>query len=201
MIGKTFGRLTVAELLPERNKHKQKQYVCLCACGNTTITLGTRLRTGHTRSCGCIHSEGLRKTHGMTGTSTHKAWLSMKGRCSESSSKSAHYFERGISYCDNWESFENFLSDMGEAPKGATLDRINNDIGYSKENCRWADRKDQARNRTTSKLNIDDAAAILTMKKYGVRDIDVAMSFGICEASVSHVVHKRNWSDASCMPV
>jgi len=79
---------------------------------------------------------------------TYQSWASMIKRCKTDK----RYFSRGIKVCYKWYSFENFFSDMGEQPAGKTLERINNNLGYLKSNCRWASRKEQARNRRTNRL-------------------------------------------------
>jgi len=86
----------------------------------------------------------MAKTHGMSKTSVYKTWASMKRRCNDKNNK--RYGGRGISYCDRWEKFENFLFDMGDRPGKLTLDRTNNDGNYTPENCRWATMEQQANN-------------------------------------------------------
>lgn len=83
---------------------------------------------------------------------TYRSWESMKSRCKGTSSKCdrPNYFERGITFCKEWEYFSDFLSDMGIRPEGKTLDRINNDLGYFKENCRWATSSEQMRNKRSN---------------------------------------------------
>ncbi len=97
-------------------------------------------------SCGC-----QKKKHGMTSSPTFKSWESMIWRCKSESQK--YYFQKGVSVCERWESsFEAFFEDMGERPDGATIDRIDNSKGYEKDNCRWATKQQQARNRTNNKI-------------------------------------------------
>lgn len=91
--------------------------------------------------------------HRMAGTSTYKCWGRMKERCLDKKHKSfKRYGGRGITICDRWIKFENFLADMGEKPDGLTLDRKDNDGNYTLENCQWSTPKQQTRNRSTSRL-------------------------------------------------
>lgn len=128
-----------------------KRVIAACECGGTTETYATKIKTGRTKSCGCLRIKKITK-HGMHKTSTYKAWLRMKQRCSSTNKKTKKwYYDRGITVCESWEKFENFLNDMGNMPKDKTsLDRINNDLGYFKENCRWATSKEQGNNRRTN---------------------------------------------------
>lgn len=90
-------------------------------------------------------------THGGCYTRAYRSWRGMKGRClNKNHDRYSYYGGRGITVCDRWLSFENFLADMGEPPLGKTLDRIDNEGAYEKTNCRWASRKEQNRNTRVS---------------------------------------------------
>lgn len=158
LIGCRFGRLVAVECV-DRAKYvmigtvrKQKPTVwrCMCDCGAIVDVAYPNLTRGHTASCGCLKSEGTRTTHGKSKSPEHKAWLKMRERCSNATSKDyPDYGGRGISVDPEWaESFEAFYRDMGSKPSGRhSVERINVDGDYEKANCVWATPIEQANNK------------------------------------------------------
>lgn len=126
---------------------------CRCECGTIRAVQGSSLKLGTTKSCGCTASDWCR-THGMEGTRIYNTWAGMIQRCTNPKARWYHrYGGRGITVCQLWrDSFQSFYDDMGEAPTGRSLDRIDNDGHYQKDNCRWATRTEQIRNRQTTRM-------------------------------------------------
>lgn len=149
--GRRFERLVAIEPT-EKRLGRKVIWSCRCDCGNIKDVPIDALNAGRVKSCGCLRKE-QNTTHGMKGTPTYKAWKSMRQRCKNKNDP--HYPDyggRGITVCERWESFENFLADMGERPSDdLSIDRINNDGNYEPGNCRWTDRFTQARNRRNTK--------------------------------------------------
>lgn len=155
--GETFGKLTVLSKV-EPHRHRTK-FTCACECGNTTIVVGSDLKTGNTTSCGCV-----KKTTGLTSnlkhgaasrmTGAYRSWRSMKQRCTnENSPNWKTYGGNGVTVCSKWlESFDNFIADMGERPEGYSLERMDVTKGYSPENCKWIPLKDQCKNKRNTVL-------------------------------------------------
>jgi len=161
LIGQKFGRLLPIKCVG-KNNNRECLWLCKCECGNEKIISGRSLRSGATRSCGCLQKEFIifkNTKHGHAKrdkkSKTHIAWGHMIDRCTNVNNKYyKDYGGRGITICDRWqkpngEGFRNFLKDMGECPPGLSLDRIDNNKllnSYSPKNCRWATDIQQHRN-------------------------------------------------------
>lgn len=195
-IGEQFDRLFVLDIYKINGASKA---YCICNCGNTKVTLVSSLRRGCTRSCGCLNAENTQlkglnnRRHGHSRrldggrSKSYKLWSSMIRRCHTPSSSGFHkYGAKGVIVCKEWrESFETFLKDMGEPPKGLSIDRIDNSKGYSKDNCRWATAKQQARNKTTTfKITIDGETKSL---------IDWVERYKMVEYATVNCRLKRGW--------
>lgn len=197
-IGEKYGRLTVASL--EGRRHAKKLWRCNCECGGSTVTTTQKLRSGHTKSCGCYAREVsskngiLNASHGHArskNSRTYSTWKAMMTRCTNEKAKSyAKYGGRGINVCERWRVFDNFLADMGERPEGTTIDRINNHAGYSVENCRWATPAQQSRNQTTTKLTEEAAKEI---KKMLGSQKEIAKKFGVSSSTIGYIKRGYTW--------
>lgn len=164
MIGTRFGRLIVVSDAPARDGARYWQ--CACDCGGESIVSTESLKAGNTKSCGCLQAELRKKGRFIHGDACgshlrirpsreYSIWSSMKKRCINPRSNNFKYYGgRGIKVCDVWfTSFAAFLRDMGRAPVGHSIDRIDNDGNYEPGNCRWATSKTQRLNQRQRQKN------------------------------------------------
>ena len=164
-IGDNFGLLTVVERASNYVSlagTKHSRWKCECLCGNVVVVRASSLSCKDTKSCGCYREEYF-VTHGLTGTAEWWSWAGMRQRCLNPAHASyANYGGRGIFVCEAWlRSFEAFLQDMGKKPSDQySLERIDNDGPYSKDNCKWENRANQAFNQRMRKENTSGVVGV-----------------------------------------
>lgn len=155
MKSKRFGKFTVLAIA-SKNKSGDLTWLCKCDCGNEKVIVGTCLRNGSSKSCGCLCKEKNRKIqtkHGKRKTRIYGIWAGMKQRClNPSNQKYKNYGGRGIEICNRWMNFENFYKDMGDPPIDYSIDRIDNDGNYEPSNCKWSTNIEQSNNTTTNRV-------------------------------------------------
>lgn len=149
--GNTYGKLSVVGLHSKSADKRLSFWDCECECGTKKVVRGDSLKSGKSRSCGCL-SVAIATSHGMHGTPFYKAWVSMKQRClNEKCPSYSNYGGRGITVCRRWVKFENFHKDMYPTyAKGLQLDRKNNNGNYTPSNCRWVTSSENSKNRRNS---------------------------------------------------
>lgn len=202
------SRLKILSLEPElRGKHKNIYfYKCLCSCGNFTSIARQHLLSNKTRSCGCLKKDISKKigqrsiTHGLSKTPTYQSYNSMLTRCLNKDYDSYKiYGGRGITICHEWiNSFDCFLKDMGKRPSlKHSLDRIDNNKGYCKENCRWASKTEQNRNSRQCKLTKKDISEIKMLISFNVREQEIARIYKVTYENILNIKYNKTWKDIS----
>ena len=167
-VGSVYGRLTVLATGVKPNTYKYYA-VCQCSCGSKPKLIRIDgIRNGGVQSCGCLHKQRSTK-HGNWNHPLYPVWRGMLRRCYNTKDKRfVHYGGRGIDVCERWHDLNNFIQDMYPTYRcDLQLDRIDNDSGYSPDNCHWATLKEQANNKS-SNVVLEHNGKSLTLAEWSV---------------------------------
>jgi hypothetical protein len=195
MEGKKYNKLTVICREPN-DRHGNPMWRVKCECGKIKVCAGTKIKSGHTKSCGCLSVSMLiaRSTkHGQASRTkqsrSYKAWKEMNRRVK----RDPTYTSKGIHICDEWaQSYMQFYSDMGDCPAKYELDRVDNAKGYYPQNCRWVSETEQSRNRTYCKLTMDKARSI----RQDTRPYkQIAEAHNVSVGSVGRIKNNHAWKE------
>ncbi len=188
LTGHRFARLVVISQAP-KGSGGHSRWNCLCDCGEALIRLGGNLRGGSAKSCGCQKrpSNNNNRQHGQSYTTTYASWSRMLMRCQNPNVRQYQWYgARGIKVCDRWKTFKNFYTDMGDRPRGMTLDRIDNDGNYEPSNCRWATNSVQHHNKRSNHL--------ITFNGETLNLTDWANCIGISKVTLCARLTRYGWS-------
>lgn len=173
MTGMTFTRLTVLGRSGS-TPTGMAAWLCRCSCGTEKRFYGADLRSGKSKSCGCLKSEivgSLRRSHNQSKTRLYRIWQGMLKRCFDKNQPGyKDYGAKGISVCNEWRDFNKFYdwSKLNGYNESLSIDRIDNELGYFPENCRWATPREQAINRRTTTLTSDGRPGLLVAEENGI---------------------------------
>ena len=191
LTGYKFGRLTVREW-HGKNKQQSNMWLCECECGNKVVVRTADLNNGHTKSCGCFANDNFRGVitkHGKRNTRLYSIWANMRNRCNNPNAKRyEQYGGRGITICEEWDRFEAFYewALANGYSDSLTIDRIDNNKGYSPENCRWASASEQNSNTRRNHL-ITYNNKTQTMAQW-------AQEIGIPQRTLESRLNRSHWS-------
>lgn len=189
---KRFGKLVAVSFVASRlvGGKKRRFWSARCDCGRKIEVDVSALRSGNTKSCGVC----VKGTHRKSTTPTYRIWANVLSRCRDKNNEGYYlYGGRGIRVCKRWEKFENFLADMGERPKGKSIDRIDGEGNYEPGNCRWATPREQAQHRRDTKLSFDIADEMRELFAAGVMRVDIARLYGVSLPAVLRVCDGSRW--------
>ena len=206
LTGQRFGKLTVikrAENKVELNGQIRTQFLCKCDCGKEMIVLSNSLKSGLTKSCGCLKGAPIK--HNLIGTKIYKVYHGMKSRCYNPNTYNYKYYGgRGIKICDEWlTSFMNFYnwSMTNGYQESLTIDRIDTDKDYEPSNCKWTTVKQQCNNRRNNRLltfngethTIAEWAEMLDMNFSTLRDRLVKCNWSVEDALTKKVIEGKGY--------
>lgn len=187
LTGRTFGLLTVIERTG--SLRNSARWLCQCECGRTTLVTSWELVRRGRKSCGCYTAA---RTHGHTSggdvSLTYRSWKSMMARCFQPSNPAFAYYKKlGVTVCDRWRDFSNFLADMGERPsEGHSIDRHPNKTGdYEPGNCRWATKAEQTNNRVTNRTHFYNG------RNYSL--LELSKATGLSKEMLRHRIVRAGW--------
>jgi len=185
IIGKKYNKLTCVK--KDENKDK-RYYIFRCDCGNEKSIIAQNVVGGYSTSCGCVKSKGNNTKHGGKGTRLYHIWKSMRERCNNPNTNRHHiYHDRGIRICEEWDDFSVFREWALSSGYSETLtiDRVDGNLGYCPDNCRWATYREQANNSSNAKM-ITYNGKTQSQSAWG-------REFGIHQSTISDRVRK-GWS-------
>lgn len=193
LTGRVFTRWIVIRF-NGRNQKNLRMWLCKCLCGKMRAISEDTLRSRHSQSCGCLRVDVATARvfkHGLSHTPIWNIWRAMNRRCNNPSDKSfCNYGGRGIKVCESWLKFENFFKDMGHRPSGLTLERIDNNKGYSPDNCKWATRKENIVNRRVT--------VFMTLNGRTMCQADWCRELSI-NSQTLRARRMKGWSDNQCL--
>lgn len=164
LTGKKFGRLKCIKIAKKRFKGERVRWVCECFCGNIVEIFSDNLLSGNTKSCGCLDHEKT-TSHGMSNSRIYQLWSQIKQRCgNENNLHYKNYGGRGIRLCDDWMSFKSFYdwAILNGYEDGLTIERLDNNKGYSPDNCTFITKSEQSKNRRVNyRVNINGSVMCL----------------------------------------
>ena len=195
MIGTKKGKWIVLDL--DLTK-KRKSYLCVCECGTEKSVRADHLKTGASIQCKACADKCLKSDYD-TQSPTYHSWCSMRYRCDNPNVVNyPDYGGRGVTYCERWKDFKNFLADMGERPEGMTLDKDSIKPGnkvYCKEFCCWATPTTQQRNKRNCKLVPEQVRDIRKLHSEGWSYSQLTEKFGVSRGALTAIVKRLTWKE------
>ena len=201
LTGQKFNRLTVLKLY--KVKKNYTYWSCKCDCGTEKVVRGDHLKSDLIKSCGCLRSKNFYR-HGLSVSNDkriYNIWRAMIRRCYvEKDTNFHHYGGRGIIVCEEWRNdakvFISWAKDNGYE-HNLTIDRRNNDEGYTPDNCHWTTVKEQNRNMTTTVFTPETVILARQLHSEGISGKEIAKRLGVKKGALQSVLSMKNWKDIS----